>query len=190
MMKNNNNVYKLVFIALLVAQALVLSWIERFIPLPMFALSVPGFKLGLANIFTMVALYTINPTSTLLMVVLRVILAALLFSNLSAFMYSMAGGILSFLVMLLLKTVFKESFSRIGISVAGAFAHNLGQLLMAALVLNNLRIITALPFLTILAIPTGFFVGMTANFMIEHLGRTNIIREINRHTRLQNRTEG
>lgn len=184
-MKKNNNVYKLVFIALLVAQALVLTWIERFIPLPIFALSVPGFKLGLANIFTMVALYTINPSSTLLMVVMRVVLAALLFSNLSAFLYSMAGGVLSFLVMYLLKIVFKDTFSKIGISVAGAFAHNLGQLLMAAAVLSNLRILTGLPMLTILAIPTGFFVGMTANFMLEHLGRTNIIKEINKHSKIK-----
>ncbi|MFB0918099.1 MAG: Gx transporter family protein [Clostridiaceae bacterium] len=184
-MKKNHNVYKLVFIALLVAQALVLTWIERFIPLPIFALSVPGFKLGLANIFTMVALYTINPSSTLLMVVMRVVLAALLFSNLSAFLYSMAGGVLSFLVMYLLKIVFKDTFSKIGISVAGAFAHNLGQLLMAAAVLSNLRILTGLPMLTILAIPTGFFVGMTANFMLEHLGRTNIIKEINKHSKIK-----
>lgn len=184
-MKKDSNVYKLVFVALLVAQALVLTWIERFIPLPIFALSVPGFKLGLANIFTMVALYTINPTSTLLMVVMRVVLAALLFSNLSAFLYSMAGGILSFLVMYLLKVVFKDTFSKIGISVAGAFAHNLGQLLMAAAVLSNLRILTGLPMLTILAIPTGFFVGMTANFMLEHLSRTNIIKEINKHSKIK-----
>lgn len=182
-MKKNSNVYRLVFVSLLVAQALVLSWIERFIPLPVFALSVPGFKLGLANIFTLVALFTVTPGETLTLTFLRVVMAALLFSNMSAFMYSLAGGLLSFGAMLGLKSIFRDTFSKVGISVMGAFSHNLGQLLVASAVLNNMRILTILPMLTLLAIPTGFFVGMSANFILDHLSKTSLLREIGKHRR-------
>lgn len=175
-MNKNRNVYKLVYIALLVAQAMVVFKLEEFIPLPFPA--IPGAKLGLANIFTLLALYTLGPVETFFVVILRSILSMLISNNPGAFIYSFSGAMLSFFTMYLLKTVFKEKLSRIGISVGGAFSHNLGQLIAAALMIQEPRILMYLPALTIIAIPTGFFVGMTANFMLEHIARLGIMREL------------
>lgn len=177
-MRKNRNVYKMVYIALLVAQAMVVFKLEEFVPVPFPA--IPGAKLGLANIFTMVALYTLEPTATFAVVVLRSLLSMLISNNPGAFIYSFSGAMLSFFVMLMLKTVFRERLSRIGVSVAGAFSHNLGQLLAASLMIAEPRVLMYLPALTIIAIPTGFFIGMTANFMLEHIRRLGIMRELKR----------
>ena len=175
-MNNNKNVYKLVYIALLVAQAMVVFKLEEFIPIPFPA--IPGAKLGLANIFTLLALYTLGPVETFFVVILRSILSMLISNNPGAFIYSFSGAMLSFFTMLMLKTVFKDKLSRIGISVGGAFSHNLGPLVAAALVIQEPRILMYVPALTIIAIPTGFFVGMTANFMLEHISRLGVMREL------------
>lgn len=178
MMKKNHSVYKMVYIALLVAQAMVVFKLEEFIPVPFPA--IPGAKLGLANIFTMLALYTLGPVETFSVVILRSILSMLISNNPGAFIYSFSGAMLSFFAMLMLKTVFKDRLSRIGVSVGGAFSHNLGQLLAAALMIQEPRILMYLPALTIIAIPTGFFIGMTANFMLEHIVKLGIMRELKR----------
>ncbi|KAF5056275.1 Heptaprenyl diphosphate synthase component I [anaerobic digester metagenome] len=177
-MRNNKNVYKMVYIALLVAQAMVVFKLEEFIPVPFPA--IPGAKLGLANIFTMVALYTLRPGEAFGVVVLRSVLSMLISNNPGAFIYSFSGAMLSFVVMLLLKNTFGDRLSRIGVSVGGAFSHNLGQLLAAALMVAEPRILMYLPALTIIAVPTGFFIGMTANFMLEHMGKLGIMRELKR----------
>lgn len=160
------NIYKMVFIALLVSQALVLYWVEGLISPP---IGVPGAKLGLTNIFTLVALYTLDMASTTIVVVLRVVLSMLLSSNIQALLFSISGALLSLFMMYLTKKLLKEKVSRIGVSVVGASFHNLGQLLVAAFTLNNFRIITLLPLLIAIAIPTGIFVGIVSNFMIDHL---------------------
>ena len=177
-MNKKHNVYKMVYIALLVAQAMVVFKLEEFVPVPFPA--IPGAKLGLANIFTMVALYTLGPRATFAVVVLRSLLSMLISNNPGAFIYSFSGAMLSFFVMLTLKNTFGERLSRIGVSVAGAFSHNLGQLLAAALMISEPRVLMYLPALTIIAIPTGFFIGMTANFMLEHIVKLGIMRQLKR----------
>ncbi|PKK39523.1 hypothetical protein ABB02_01237 [Clostridiaceae bacterium JG1575] len=178
MKKKNRNIYRMIYIALLVAQAMVVFKLEELIPVPFPA--VPGAKLGLANIFTLVSLYTLDPFSTFVVVALRSILSMVIGSNPAAFLYSISGVVLAFLFMWGLKSTLGDRLSRIGISVAGAFAHNLGQLLAAAILVSAPRILVWLPALTLLAIPTGFFVGVTANFMLEHLSRMNIMKELKR----------
>lgn len=175
-MKSKQRVYKMVYIALLVAQAMVVFKLEEFIPVPFPA--IPGAKLGLANIFTMVALYTLSPKATFAVVILRSILSMLISNNPGAFIYSFSGAMLSFFVMLGLKKLMGLRLTRIGVSVAGAFSHNLGQLVAAALMISEPRILMYLPALTLIAIPTGFFIGMTANFMLDHISRLGIMREL------------
>ncbi len=177
-MKISRNIYKMVYIALLVAQAMVVFKLEELVPVPFPA--IPGAKLGLANIFTMVSLYTLTISETFMVVILRSLLSMLFSSNPGAFLYSFSGAMLSFCTMALLKLLFKEKLSRIGVSVAGAFAHNLGQLIAATLIISEPRILMYLPALTIIAVPTGFFVGLTANYMIDHLRRLGIMRELRR----------
>jgi heptaprenyl diphosphate synthase len=161
---------KLVFISVLVAQAMILSFIERMIPVPFIA---PGAKLGLANIITVTAVYMLTFKEAAAVVLLRIILTATTFGSLSSFLYSLSGGVLSLLVMASIVKVFRDEVSLVGVSISGAIAHNIGQLIVAAFVINSFLIITYLPILLIIAIPTGIFVGFVARFLINYLNRIN-----------------
>lgn len=155
---------KLIFISLLLAQALVLSYIERLIPLNF---SVPGAKLGLANIITLTSIYFLNFKEASILVILRTILTTFVTGSISGFLYSFSGAILSFLVMYLLLVIGKDKFSIIGISVVGSIFHNIGQLLMAGFIMQNFNIIFYLPFLMISGVATGILVGFTSKYLLD-----------------------
>lgn len=158
---------RLVYVGLLVAQALVLHIIERMIPVPFIT---PGAKLGLANLVTVIALYTLdNKKDAFLVILLRLTLSTMFGGNLSSFMYSAAGGTLSFLSMLAMKEIFKDKVSIIGVSSAGAIFHNIGQLIIASLIVNNIAVMLYLPILSLVGIVTGIFIGITANYVVSHL---------------------
>ena len=159
-------VQKMTFISLLVAQALVLSFIERMIPLNF---SIPGAKLGLANIITLTSLYLFSFKETFAIILLRTIMVAFMTGSVSGFLYSVSGAILSFLVMYLLLVIGRNKASTVGVSILGAVFHNLGQLLMAALIIQNLNIVVYLPMLMITGVITGIFVGLTAKILMKFL---------------------
>lgn len=163
----------LVFISVLVAQGMILSFIESMLPIPFIA---PGAKLGLANIITLSAIYLLTFKQATAVVLLRVLLTATTFGSLSSFLYSFSGGVLSLLVMAAILKVFKGEISLIGVSIAGSVAHNLGQLFVAAIIIHNVLILTYLPILLIVAIPTGIFVGIVAKILIKYLERVNFNR--------------
>ncbi|MDZ5000211.1 heptaprenyl diphosphate synthase [Clostridium perfringens] len=165
---------KIVYIGLLVAQALVLHIFERMIPVPFVT---PGAKLGLANLITVIALYTLNSKKDAFLVLfLRLTLATMFGGNLSSFMYSATGGILSFLAMVLVKDLFKDKVSIIGVSSAGAIFHNVGQLVIASLIVRNIGVMLYLPILSTVGIVTGIFIGITANYVVEHLKKLPMFR--------------
>lgn len=153
---------RLTFIALLVAQALVLHIIERMIPVPFIS---PGARLGLANIVTLLSLYVLGFRDTLLVVVLRVFLGTLLGGSLSSFLYSFSGGIISFLFMYITMQLGEERVSEIGISIVGAVFHNIGQIIVAAIIVNNIRIAAYLPILMVAGLGTGVFIGITVKYL-------------------------
>lgn len=158
---------KIVYIGLLVAQALVLHIVEQMIPVPFVT---PGAKLGLANLITVIALYTLDSKKDAFLVLfLRLILSTMFGGNLSSFMYSAAGGILSFISMVVVKDLFKDKVSIIGVSSAGAIFHNVGQLIVASLIVKNIGVMLYLPILSTVGIVTGIFIGITANYVVEHL---------------------
>lgn len=158
---------RIVYIGLLVAQALVLHLFERMIPVPFIA---PGARLGLANLITVIAIYTLDSKKDAFLVLfLRLTLSTMFGGNLSSFMYSAAGGILSFLAMVFVKEVFKDKVSIIGVSAAGAIFHNVGQLLIASSIVKNIGVMLYLPILSAMGIGTGIFIGITANYVVEHL---------------------
>ena len=158
---------RIVYIGLLVAQALVLHLFERMIPVPFIA---PGARLGLANLINVIAIYTLdNKKDAFLVLFLRLTLATMFGGNLSSFMYSAAGGILSFLAMVSVKEVFKDKVSIIGVSAAGAIFHNVGQLLIASSIVKNIGVMLYLPVLSAMGIGTGIFIGITANYVVVHL---------------------
>ena len=157
---------KLVFVSVLVAQAMILSYIERLIPFPFIA---PGAKLGLANIITITAIYMLTFKEAFAVVILRIILTAVTFGSMSSFLYSLSGGMLSLFAMAAVLQVFRKDLSLVSISIIGAIAHNVGQLLVAGVVINSLFMISYLPILLIVAVPTGIFVGFVAKYLINYL---------------------
>lgn len=168
-LENVSKTKKMVFIALLISMALVLSYIERFIPLP---ITFPGVKLGLANAITLTALYFLNFKETLSLVVLRILMNAIFVGNFMSFWYSFSGGLLSFFVMYLCIRLFGKKISTAGISVAGAFAHIIGQLIVVAIVTNSTAVaITYLPVLSISALISGLIIGFTVKILLVYLSR-------------------
>ena len=139
----------------LVALAMILSYIEVLIPLPV---GIPGVKPGLANLVVFFALYSMSAGEAFLISMVRIVLVSITFGNGSAFLYSMAGGILSFLVMWICQK--KDFLTPTGVSIAGGIAHNVGQLLMASVILENGAVFTYLPVLLTAGCITGGIIGI------------------------------
>lgn len=174
-MSLRNNTRKLVLISLLIAVAMGLSYFERFIPLPW---NVPGMKLGLANIVTLFALYYFNAKEVATLVVVRVVLIAIIAGTGMSFFYSLAGGLLSLLGMLLLFKFARKVVSIHGISITGAVLHNIGQLTVLAVLTQRVTIaLSYAPLLIIVGVPTGIFVGVSANFFLQHIKIQGVIRK-------------
>ena len=146
-------------LALLVSIGLVLSIIESTFP-PL--LPVPGAKLGLANIATVIALYMFGPWMAVEVTVLRAVIGGLLRGSVVGLFLSFSGGLASVLVMIVLYMLFEGTFSVIGVSVAGAVTHNVVQLLAAYLLVRHLALFYYMPYLILIAVPTGLFVGFAA----------------------------
>lgn len=140
---------------LMIAAAFILSWVESQIP-AFFA--VPGIKLGMTNLVVLVALYCLGETDAIWMNVLRIILVGCTFGNMFSLIYSLAGGILSGLTMILLKRFGK--FHITAVSIAGGVMHNVGQILVAMAVLETKSILYYLPVLWISGIAAGLVVGL------------------------------
>ena len=151
------------------ALALLFSYIESLIP---FHIGIPGVKLGLANLIIVIALYKMNARQAFLLSVTRIVLAGFLFGNLFSILYSLAGGMLSLIVMILLKK--QNGFSVMGVSVAGGVFHNVGQLVIAMLVTESLNLFYYVPVLMISGLITGIFIGIIANEMMKRLRRLRL----------------
>lgn len=152
---------KLVFLSLLVAYSLVMYIIETMIPNPLIAVF-PGAKLGLSNIVTLLCLLFLNFKESFAVLTLRMILSSIFTGPLSYLLFSVGGGYLSLAVMYVVLKI--KGISEVGVSVCGAIAHNMGQLLVAALIINNLLITGYLPFMIITSVITGVFVGLCVKF--------------------------
>ena len=165
-MKKKSSAQKVALYGVLISLAMVLSYVEMLIPLPV---GIPGVKPGLANLVVFLALYTMTAREALLISMVRILLVSITFGNGSAFLYSMAGGILSFLVMWIFQK--KDFLLPAGVSIAGGIAHNVGQLLMAAVILENGAVFTYFPVLLAAGCITGGIIG----FLGEQI-RKRIIR--------------
>jgi heptaprenyl diphosphate synthase len=162
-----NKTSKMVYMSLLVSMALILSLIERMIPVPFIT---PGAKLGLANLVIIISVYTLDSyKDSFTVLLLRLFLASMLGGNVSMLLYSATGGILSFMATLIVKELGGKHVSIIGVSASAAVFHNVGQLLAASLILNNFNMFLYLPILSGVGIGTGIFVGLSANYLLSHL---------------------
>ena len=157
-------VHRTTRIALLTALSLILFILEGFLPLP---LPVPGAKLGLAAIVTLIALDTMSTRDAALMLTLRIALASAFGGGLAPMLYSLAGGAASFAAMALLKRC--THFSIVGISAVGGFLHNMAQLLVAAAVLETTALFVYAPVLGIVGILTGILIGIAAQIILQKI---------------------
>ncbi len=155
---------KAAYFGVFTALALIFSYVETLIPIHV---GIPGVKLGLANLVVVIALYRIGVREAYVLSIVRVILAGFLFGNLFAILYSFAGGLLSLTIMVFLKKT--EKFSVLGVSMAGGVFHNVGQLMMATIVLESLSITYYLPVLMISGVVTGFLIGIVSNEMLKRV---------------------
>jgi len=166
-MQFRSKTQKIIFLSLLAATAIVLSYMERMIPLPFF---LPGMKLGLANIITLSALYYYKFKDVLVVVVVRVFVTFLIVGQTMSLIYSLSGGVLSLLGMYLLVKYTSKWVTPIGVSIFGAFLHNVAQLIVLALVMNSISIsINYGPYILLTSIGTGIFVGLTSKIFIDRI---------------------
>lgn len=168
-----NKTKKMVMLSIFVSMALVIYVIEAQIPVLF-----PGIKLGLANLISLTALIIWGPKEALTVVILRTLLGSMLTGSMSAFLFSISGGLLSNVVMIILYKLFKDSISIWSISMAGAVFHNIGQLLVAAFIVQDFRIYVYLPVLLVSAIITGYFIGVCTTFLIKHLYKIPYIKDV------------
>lgn len=149
-----------VFIAL----AMILSYLESLIPV---TAAIPGVKLGLANLVTIISLKKLGIKPTIVISAGRIVLSGFLFSNFAVIMYSLSGAAFSILVMLLVSRF--KVFTVTGVSICGAIAHNAGQLLVAAIVLENLNIFYYMAILGISGAIAGTLIGILAGYVIRNI---------------------
>ncbi|MDP4094144.1 MAG: Gx transporter family protein [Bacillota bacterium] len=175
--KNGNSLTKtrhMVFLALMVSIALVLSIVESWLPVPQ---PVPGIKLGLANIITVIVITFYGYRDTLMVVCARCILASLYTGGLMSFFFSFTGGMLSAAVMAFIYKKASGVFSLTGISIVGAVFHNVGQILVACLIMKDITVLAYLPVLLVSGIVTGFFVGLCSRFFSDTIRKSGIINK-------------
>lgn len=150
--------------ALLTALAMVLSWVESLVPL---SVAVPGVKLGLTNLVVLFALYRMGTRAAWCLSLVRVLLVSFTFGNAFSLWYSLAGAILSLLVMMALKATGK--FSVTGVSVAGAVCHNLGQILVAMAVLRSTAVAFYYPALLLSGTIAGVCIGLAGGVLVRRI---------------------
>lgn len=157
---------KIAQIGMLVALAMVFSYLESLVPI---SLGVPGIKLGLSNVVTVFALYQFGAPLALGISMVRIVLCGLTFGSFSTMLYSLAGGLLSFLVMIILKKTGK--FSIYGVSAAGGVFHNIGQLIVAAWMLQSSMLAYYMPFLMVAGIVSGAAIGMLGGMVWKRMAQ-------------------
>lgn len=165
---------KTAYLGLCLALALICSYVEALIPIP---IGIPGVKLGLTNVVIVGILYLSGWRDAALISFARVLLSGFFFGNLYSILYSMAGAFLSLLVMTAIKQT--GQLHLISVSAAGGIAHNVGQFLVAALVVENYRILYYLPVLFLVGMATGVLIGVAASGVLKrlppavcHIGKT------------------
>ena len=155
---------KIARMGLLVALAMILSYVESLIPA---FVAVPGVKVGLANIVVIFALYALGPVEALTVSLLRVILSSFLFGSVLSLLYSLSGALLSLGGMIVMKKL--KIFSTLVVSVTGGVLHNVGQILVACLVLETDVLLYYLPVLILSGVVTGAVIGIIGSLVIKRL---------------------
>ncbi len=164
--RKNLSAREIALYGLLIALAFVLSYVESLIPI---SFGVPGVKLGLANLAVITALYTVGVPGAAFISLVRIVLMGFTFGTPSMILYSLAGGALSLFVMAALKRL--RVFGMIGISVAGGAAHNIGQIAVAAAVVEQAALFAYLPVLLAAGTAAGAVIGLVGGLVVQRVKR-------------------
>lgn len=165
MKTSQTRIKRLAFVGIASALALLLSYVEFLLP-PVFV-AVPGIKLGLPNVVIIYVLYCLGTRRAALVSFVRICISALLFGTVMTLAYSLAGAVLSLAVMALLRRT--DKLSAVGVSVAGGVAHNLGQILVAMLLLDTPQLAFYMIVLTITGTLSGVFIGLCGSLLVKRI---------------------
>ena len=165
-MKTTKITNKIAICGMMTALAMVLGYVEHLIP---FSIGIYGIKLGLANLAALIMLYLTDTKTAFAIHATRIILCGILFGNVFSLIYSISGGVFSFLVMAILKRT--KLLSPVGISIVGGICHNIAQLAAAIFMVDELKIAFYLPVLIISGALAGALVGVCSNTVIRKLRR-------------------
>jgi heptaprenyl diphosphate synthase len=155
---------KVAVYGLLIALAFIFSYIDSLVPMPF---AVPGMKLGLANLVVITALYTMGPKQAFVLSIVRIILVGFTFRDPSTLAFSIAGGLLSWMLMSIFRHI--KLFSMTGVSIIGGVAHNLGQILVAMVYLDSGYVIFYFPALLVSGVITGTLIGLLGMLVVKRL---------------------
>lgn len=150
--------------SLLAALAIILGYIESLIPI---SYTIPGIKIGISNVAVLIAIYKLNKKYALAIIFTKIIVTSLLFAGFQSFLYSLTGGVLSLIAMLISKK--SGYFSPIGTSIFGGIFHNIGQLFAAAFILNTTSVFYYIPVLLLSGTICGALLGILCNLLIRYL---------------------
>ncbi len=159
-------------LGLLTALALILSYLESFLPLPMM---LPGFKLGLCNVVVLFCAYRLSLWDAAILSLIRVLITSLLFGNVTGFLFSLFGAVFAFVAIVFAKTLLSKRLSFVGVSVLSAAAFNFGQILAASLLYASVSVFSYLALLLVASAIFGGAVGLLLNLIFDRLG--NAIKE-------------
>ena len=161
-----NKIGQLALNALLIGLAMILSYVERFIPLQL-VIPLPGVKLGLANTVTLVALYLINKKQCIIILVIRCILGSIFGGGITGLMFSLTGGLFAITIMIIAQKM--KCFSIYGVSVLGASFHHIGQIIVSMILMNSIYIGSYLPYLLLVGIFTGLLIATISSKIVKAL---------------------
>lgn len=162
--RGRSNAQAVAHIALMASLALIFSYVEAIIP---YNPGIPGIKLGIANIVTLIALYKFGWKDAAAVSAIRIVVAGLLFNGVFGMLYALAGAFVSMIGMIILKKT--KLFSIVGVSMAGGVLHNVGQLLVAALIIEDSRIFFYFPVLMFSGIVAGIAIGIAATLILRSI---------------------
>ena len=156
---------KVAYYGIFAALAILMGYVEAIIPMP----APPGIKLGLSNVIVVLCLYTMGVKSAFFISIVRVFISALLFKGFVSMWYALAGATLSFMIMAFLFKMKKVSI--VGVSAAGGVFHNIGQLIIASILLGRSVVLFMMPMLMVSGVVTGVIIGIIGKYCVEHVKR-------------------
>lgn len=158
------NYRKIAYLGVFTALAIIFAYVEFLIPINF---GLPGIKLGIANVVTVLVIYLYGYKEAFLVSVARIVISAFLFTNAFSLFYSLAGFLVSFIIMIFLIKL--DKFSIAGVSIAGGVFHNIGQLIVATIIVNQIKITYYAPILILSGVTTGLIVGLVSGFIYKRV---------------------